>query len=52
MLFLPPRRAYLVVAALLAALSLGACSSDQPAVCSSVDALQSSMDNLKDVTLS
>ena len=32
--------------------ALAACSSDQPAVCDDVDALQSSIDNLKDVQVS
>ena len=45
-------RALLVVATLLAVVGMGACSSNQPAVCSSVDALNSSVQHLKNVNVS
>lgn len=46
-----PRRAYLMVTLLLAATCLGACGEDQPAVCSSVDAMQASVAHLRDVNV-
>ena len=41
-----------LLALILAAGGLAACSSDQPAVCDDVDAVQSSVDNLKDAQVS
>ena len=46
-----PSRAALFALTLLAAAGLSACTSDKPAVCSSVDELQTSVDNLKDIQL-
>lgn len=45
------RTVALAVATLLLGAGLSGCS-DQPAVCDSVDALQASVDNLKDINLS
>ncbi len=44
-------RTALVAAVLISASTLASCGSDDPAVCSSVDALQSSVANLKDTPL-
>ena len=46
-----PRRAVPLMAILVALTGLAGCSSDQPDVCTSMDALEASVGNLKDVQL-
>ena len=50
-MMLSPRRAVPLMAILLALTGLAGCSSDEPDLCTSVDALESSVDNLKNVQL-
>ena len=48
---LSPRRVVPLMAVLLVLVGLPGCSSDQPDLCSSVDALAASVDNLKNVQI-
>jgi hypothetical protein len=48
---LSPRRAVPLMAMLVALTGLAGCSSDQPDLCTSVDSLEASVDNLKNVQL-
>jgi hypothetical protein len=50
-MMLSPRRAVPLMAILVALTGLAGCSSDQPDVCTSMDALEASVDNLKNVQL-
>jgi hypothetical protein len=50
-MMLSPRRAVPLMVILVALTGLVGCSSDQPDLCTSVDALESSVDNLKNVQL-